>query len=296
MSEGRLRFRQVLFQREFAVTVEMTPPKGTNLKPILESGKQLIGRVHAINVTDNPAAVMRACPLAVCRHLVEQGHDPIMQVTSRDRNRLGLQSDLLGASTLGIQNVLCLTGDPPHVGDHKEARSVCDLDSVQMMKTVQSLNSGKDLAGKFLDGGTDFFIGGTVSPGVDTVDVMRQKFAAKVQAGALFFQTQVVFSAETFRTFMTDLPPNPPKILAGLMVLRSAKMAEYLHAKIPGIQVPKSILEELHAAGPEHEREAGIEIAIRTIKALRPYCDGVHIMGIKDIDSVLTILTKAELS
>lgn len=296
MTDERQRLRRTLEQSEFAITVEVNPPKGTNVSNVLEMTKALIGRVHGVNVTDNTAAVMRASSVAVSRLLVEQGHDPILQVTCRDRNRIGIQSDLLGAHLLGIRNVLCLTGDSPQVGDHKEAKPVYDMDSVQVMRTIGSLNRGRDLADKPLDGATDFFIGAAAAPGADSDEIMHQKLSAKVEAGAQFFQTQAVYGVDAFRAFMSEMRRYPCKVLGGVLVLRSAKMAEYLNANIPGIDVPEAIVSEMRNAGEAHESEVGIEIAVRTIKAVRPYCDGVHIMPGRLGDRVSEIIRKAELN
>jgi len=290
-----MRFKEVLDRGAFAVTVEYNPPKGTNASAILDSAKSLIGRVSGVNVTDNTAAIMRASSLSICRLLYEMGHDPVMQMTCRDRNRLAIQSDLLGAHLLGIRNILCLTGDYPTVGDHKDAKPVYDLDSVQVMQLVQGFNQGRDLAGHKLDGSTDFLIGGAVTPEMDPPGPMLAKFEAKVQAGAQFFQTQAIFHMDRFISFMAAARRFNVKILAGILLLRSAKMAEFLNANIPGITVPDEMIAELRAAGPQREQEVGIEIAVRTIKAVRPHCDGVHLMALKAIDRLPEILTKAEL-
>lgn len=295
MSSGPRRLKEVLDQGGFAVTVEYNPPKGTNIEGLLASAKALVGRVHAVNVTDNTAAVMRAGSLPVCRLLYEMGHDPVMQMTCRDRNRLAMQSDFLGAHLLGIRNVLCLTGDYPTVGDHKDAKPVYDLDSVQVMQLIQGLNNGRDLAGNKLDGATDFMIGGAVTPEADPLGPMLAKFEVKVKAGAQFFQTQAIYHPEQFGSFMRAVRPFKVKVLAGILLLRSAKMAEFMNANIPGISVPDEMIAELRAAGPAHEIDAGVEIAIRTIEAVRPHCDGVHIMAIKAVDRLPEILTKAEL-
>ncbi len=294
MREPR-RLREVLDQGQFAVTIEYNPPKGTNISALLENAKGLVGRVHGVNVTDNTAAVMRAASLPVCRLLYEMGHDPVMQMTCRDRNRLAMQSDLLGAHLLGIRNVLCLTGDYPTVGDHKEAKPVYDLDSVQVMQLVQGLNNGRDMAGNKLDGATDFTIGAAVTPEADPLGPMLVKFETKVRAGAQFFQTQAIYRPEQFASFMRSVRRFKVKVLAGILLLRSAKMAEFMNANIPGISVPDDMIRELRAAGDKHALEVGVEIAVRTIKAVRPHCDGVHIMAIKAIDRLPEILTKAEL-
>ncbi len=295
MSREPRRLRDVLARNQFAVTVEYNPPKGTNISALVESAKGLLGRVHGVNVTDNTAAIVRAGSLPVCRVLYEMGHDPVMQLTCRDRNRIAMQSDLMGAHILGIRNILCLTGDYPTVGDQKEAKPVYDLDSVQVMQLVGGLNRGRDYAGNKLDGATDFTIGGAVTPEADPIGPMLLKFETKVRAGAHFFQTQAVYQPELFRKFMAAVRQFKVKVLAGILLLRSAKMAEFMNANIPGVSVPQEMIDELRAAGDKHALDVGVAIAVRTIKAVQGYCDGVHIMAIKATDRIPEILTKAEL-
>lgn len=295
MSPELKRLKDVLNEGQFAVTVEYNPPKGTNISGILDNAKQLVGRVHGVNVTDNTAAVVRAGSLPVCRLLYELGHDPVLQLTCRDRNRIAMQSDLLGAHMLGIRNVLCLTGDYPTVGDHKDAKPVYDLDSVQVMQMVRGLNSGRDMAGNKLDGPTDFTIGAAVTPEADLVGPVLAKFEVKVKAGAKFFQTQAVYNPDVFASFMKAVRPYQVKVLAGILLLRNAKMAEFMNANIPGMAVPQTMIDELRAAGGKSE-EVGVEIAVRTINAVRPHCDGVHIMAIKGIQRLGEIITKAQLA
>ncbi len=294
MSREPRRLKDVLEEGQFAVTIEYNPPKGTNINGVLDNAKQLLGRVHGVNVTDNTAAVVRAGSLPVCRLLYELGHDPVMQLTCRDRNRIGMQSDLMGAHMLGIRNVLCLTGDYPTVGDHKEAKPVYDLDSVQVMQVVQGLNNGRDMVGNKLDGSTAFTIGAAVTPEADLVGPVLAKFEVKVKAGAQFFQTQAIYNPDQFVSFMKAVRPFKVKVLAGILLLRNAKMAEFMNANIPGMSVPKDMIEELRAAGDKSE-DVGVEIAVRTIKAVRPHCDGVHIMAIKGIHRLGEIITKAQL-
>jgi 5,10-methylenetetrahydrofolate reductase len=296
MSREPRRLKEVLDEGQFAVTIEYNPPKGTNIAHIVESAKSLVGRVHGINVTDNTAAIVRAGSLPVCRVLYELGHDPVMQLTCRDRNRIAMQSDLMGAHILGIRNVLCLTGDYPTVGDHKEAKPVYDLDSVQVMQLVKGLNNGKDHAGHKLDGVTNFTVGGAVTPEADPLGPMLVKFEVKVRAGAEFFQTQAIYHPEQFKRFMQAVRGFKVKVLAGILLLRNAKMAEFMNANIPGVSVPDEMIAELREAGDKHALDAGVEIAVRTIKAVRPHCDGVHIMAIKATDRIPEILTKAELA
>ena len=295
MSQEPKRLKDVLDQGQFAVTIEYNPPKGTNINGVLENAKQLLGRVHGVNVTDNTAAVMRAGSLPVCRLLYELGHDPVMQLTCRDRNRIAMQSDLLGAHMLGIRNILCLTGDYPTVGDHKDAKPVYDLDSVQVMGLVQGLNNGRDLVGNKLDGSTAFTIGAAVTPEAELVGPVLAKFEVKVKAGAQFFQTQAIYNTDQFASFMKAVRPFKVKVLAGILLLRNAKMAEFMNANIPGMSVPQAMIDELRAAGDKSE-DVGVEIAVRSIQAVRPHCDGVHIMAIKGTHRLGEIITKAQLT
>lgn len=290
------RFQQVLDSGTFAVTVEVNPPKGTVVSSLLESAKALVGLVHGVNVTDNAAAVMRAGSLSVCRLLFEMGHDPILQMTCRDRNKLALQSDLLGAHLLGIRNVLCLTGDPPSVGDHKDAKPVFELTSVDLMRAINELNRGRDLGGHALNGQTEFTVGAAINPEVQREDHTRANLEAKVQAGAAFLQTQGVFRIDQLAAFTPMVRRFRVKLLAGVLVLRSAKMAEYMNANIPGLTIPEDVVMELKAAGDHHAAEAGLEIAVRTIRAVRPYCDGVHIMAVHAIDRLPNLLKRANLT
>ena len=294
MSIGRLR--EAFDSGKFVTTIEYNPPKGTDVSVLLEHAKGLLGKVQGVNVTDNTAAILRAGSMSICRLLYEMGHDPVMQVTCRDRNRLAIQSDLLSAHILGIRNVLCLTGDYPTVGDHKEAKPVYDLDSIGVMQVIHGLNQGKDMGGHKLSGATDLYIGAAVTPEMDPQGPMLAKFAAKVNAGTRFFQTQAFYDTDRFKGFMQSVRKFPVKVLAGILVLRSAKMAEFMNANIPGVAVPPYLIEELRAAGDEKALDVGVEIAVRMIKAVRDHCDGVHIMAVRAVDRLPEILKKADLA
>jgi 5,10-methylenetetrahydrofolate reductase len=290
-------FKEALNSGKFVVTAEVGPPKGTDIKEMLHHMRLLKGKIDAMNVTDNQSAVMRICSLAVCKVAIEQGLEPILQVTCRDRNRIGIQSDLLGAKILGIKNVLCMTGDHVSAGDHKHAKPVFDIESVQLLKLVDSLNNGKDMAGNDLKGATDFFQGAVVTPGANPLEPQLMKFEKKVKAGAKFFQTQAIYDIEKFKEFMKFARRFPVKVLAGIVLLKSAGMANYMNKFVPGIRVPRDIIEEIKAAGKEKALEAGIDIAARHIKQLKEekVCDGVHIMAIGAEDKVPIIMERAGL-
>lgn len=279
---------------EFVITSEVGPPKGADVTEMLETAEVLRGRVHAVNVTDNQAAVMRLCTLAACCHLKQAGFEPVYQITCRDRNRLAIQSDLLGAASFGIDNVLSLTGDHVLVGDHPEAKPVFDLESVQLLQIVERLNAGTDLAGKPLNGVPSFFPGAVVTPDAMPIRPQLAKFEKKVAAGARYFQTQAVYDADSFKRFMELARRFDVKVLAGIVVLRSARMAAFMNKNIPGISVPNDIVTELQDA--EDPTATGIEIAARFIREIRDHCDGVHIMAIGAEHLVPRILDAASVT
>jgi 5,10-methylenetetrahydrofolate reductase len=292
-----MTFREKLEAGKFVVTAEVGPPKGTDIEEMIHHIDLLKDKVDAINFTDNQSAVMRMNSLAGCKIALERGAEPILQMTCRDRNRIGLQSDLLGAYALGVRNVLCMTGDHVSAGDHKGAKPVYDLESVQLLMTVNSLNNGKDLAGNELQGSTNFFVGAVVTPEADPLEPQLMKFEKKVRAGAKFFQTQAIYDIEKFKEFMKFARQYPVKIIAGLVVLKSAGMANFLNKFVPGIKVPQELIDELKAAGKEKALETGMEICARHIRQLKEegICDGVHIMAIGMEDKVPVILEKAGL-
>jgi len=287
--------REACESGEFIITAESPPPKGTDTSLFKKRAASLLGKVHALNVTDNQAAIMRSSSLAVSKILRDMGHDPVYQITGRDRNRLAIQSDLLGAQILGIRNVLCLTGDYVTVGNQKESKPVFDLESVQILKVVQDLNVGKDMVGNTLKGGTSLFAGGVAMPETDPIAPMMIKFQKKIMLGARFFQTQAVFNPDRFEKFMDFARQFDVKILVGILLLRSERMASFVANNIPGINVPDQLIQKLKRAGAEGSLEAGIEIAVNTIEAVRDMCDGVHIMAIGAEKQIPVILEAAGL-
>jgi len=292
-----MTFKEALESRKFVVTAEIGPPKGTDISETIHHMELLKGKVDAVNVTDNQSAVMRINSLSICKIALDHGLEPILQVTCRDRNRIGLQSDLLGASVLGIHNVLCMTGDHLSAGDHREAKPVYDIESVQLLKVVDALNNGRDMMGNELKGATNFFQGAVVTPEANPIEPQLIKFEKKVKAGARFFQTQAVYDIEKFKEFMSFARKFPVKILAGFVVLKSAGMANFLNKFVPGIKVPHELINEMKEAGKEKALDTGLNITARHIRQLKEenICDGVHIMAIGMEDKVPTIMERAGL-
>jgi len=261
----------------FTITAELAPPHGCDMAAFLRMASFVAPHVDAINVTDNQGANMRMTPLTAAALLVREGIEPIMQITCRDRNRLALQSDLLGAAAMGIHNILALTGDDIGCGDHRQGRAVFDLDSVLLLQTVKALNAGQDMHGRALDGCTSFFVGAAAAPEVEPFAVTRPKLGKKVAAGVGFFQTQAVFNPEKLATFCAAVQPMGVKVIAGVLVLRSAKMAEFINRNIPGLKIPTAIVERLAAA--HKPAEEGVRIATEMALACRQLCHGVHLMA-----------------
>jgi len=291
------KFKQALNSGKFVITTEVGPPKGTNLEQMLHHVDLIKDSVDAINVTDHQSSVMRFPSVGGCLLLKEKGVEPILQMTCRDRNRIALQADLLFANYIGVGNVLCLTGDAVPVGDHKEAKGVFDLDSVQLLKTVRLLESGKDLGGNDLDGAVSYCAGAIVTPEANPIEPQLVKFEKKIDAGAEFIQTQAIYDLDNFKKFMLHARQYDVKILAGIVLLSSARMAKYMTQNIPGIFVPQDLIDELAGAPKGEALSKGIEIAGRLVAVLKKeaICDGVHIMAIGKEEVVPDILAAAGL-
>jgi len=291
-------FREVLKSDKFVITSEIGPPKGTNIEKMLHHIDLLKDKVAALNVTDHQSSVMRFPSIGGCLAIKERGGEPILQVTCRDRNRLALQAELLFAYTRGIRNVLCLTGDAVVVGDHKAAKGVFDLDSAQLLRAIRQMESGKDLGGNDLDGTVEFCAGAIVTPEANPIEPQLMKFEKKVEAGAEFFQTQAIYDLDKFAKFMEYARKFPVKILAGIILLVSARMAKYMNENVPGIFVPQNLIDELAAAPKGEAINKGIEIAGRMIATIKKetMCDGVHVMAIGKEEVVPDILKAAGLA
>ncbi len=285
-----MNFKKSLKEKEFIITAEIFPPKGTNLRNFIKKAELLKNYVDAINVTDNQRAVMRISSLAASKILVDMGVDPIYQLTCRDRNRLALQSDLIGAWALGIKNVLALSGDHPNNGDHPDTKPVYDLDTVQLITTINLLNQGIDLAGNELDGKTDFTIGAVCNPVYENMELQYFMIEKKINAGVQFFQTQAVYDASIFRNFLKKVNNKKVRFLAGVLPLKSAKMARMLNEKVPGIIIPDEIIKDIEKT--DEPLKLGLEIATSLIRELKGFADGVHIMAINFEERIPEILNK----
>lgn len=288
------RFRTAcLTLDEFIVTAEVAPPKGADPNHMIEMVRLLKGRVHGVNITDGSRAVLGMSSLAASIILLHHGVEPICQVACRDRNRIGLQSDLLGAHALGIRNILALTGDPVKAGDHPDAKAVFDLESVRLLQAIDKLNHGLDWNQKPLpDGATDLFPGAAVDPQSSSWSGLQSRFERKLKAGAQFFQSQLITDFEKLDKFMTEIAAGTSKpILAGIFLLKSAKNARFINKFVPGVQIPDSIINRLEQA--KNPLEEGILIASEQVKIARQLCQGVHIMAVKREDLIPKILDLA---
>jgi methylenetetrahydrofolate reductase (NADPH) len=291
------KFRDSLASGKFTFTGEIGPPKGTNVGPVIEEAVHYLKDCCvAVNVTDIQTAVMRMSSLAACRMLVEHGVEPVLQMVTRDRNRLALQSDLLGASALGIENVLALTGDHTTMGDHKEAKPVYDLDSVGLLQAMTKLERGTDLGKTMkgepnqLDGTPKFFKGCVVTPCAEEVEPQIIKLEKKVAAGAEFVQTQAVYDPKAFEKFMKSIQHIKVPVLVGIVLLKNAGMAKYMNANVPGVVVPKDIVKRLADADKKDLKKVSVQISGELIKAMKGMCAGAHIMPLgwdKEIPRVI---------
>jgi 5,10-methylenetetrahydrofolate reductase len=269
---------EVFESGKFAVTSEVGPPKGVDIEKMLEEAELLRGRVDAINVTDQQSSVMRLGSLAVCHLLKKRGLEPVFQLTCRDRNRIALQSDLLSAYVLGIENVLCLTGDHISLGDHPGGKPVFDLDSVSLLHVASGLQQGHDMAGQKLKGSPNFCLGAVVTPGANPLEPQLMKMEKKVEAGAQFFQTQAVYDPKRFEDFMNQVKYLNVPVMVGIVFLKSAGMARFMNANVAGVHVPESLIEEMDDADDRVQKS--IEISGRLIREMKDMCQGVHLMPI----------------
>jgi methylenetetrahydrofolate reductase (NADPH) len=283
---------------KFAISCECGPLKGTDTTELMENIEILKGKVDAANVTDQQSSVMRLGSLVTSALCVKGGLEPIFQMTCRDRNRIALQSDLLGAWVLGIKNVLSLTGDLPALGDHPGAKGVFDLDSVTLLRAITRLNEGFDMAGNELKGKPAFYPGAVVKVESNTeasTELQIAKMQKKVAAGAKFIQTQAVYDAKAFEKFMKRVEKFGAPVMVGIIPLKTAGMAKYMNASVAGVHVPDNLIEKMSAAAKEDREKTGIQIAADLIKQMKGMCQGVHIMAIGWEKKVPQIIAEAGL-
>ena len=285
-------FRDALRTDKFLITMDTIPPKGTDISGVLKRMSSLKGRVDGVNVVDMPSAVMRMSPLPLSYLINKKGFEPILQITCRDRNQLSLQAEFLSASVLGIHNFLLLTGDNIELSDDPNAKPVFELDSVKLLRAARGLEQDHHLTTGTLSCSPDFCLGAALDPGADPLEAEIEKMEKKISAGAEFFQTQPVYDVNKFTDFMKKFADLKTPILAGILLLKSAKMARYISENVPGINVPDDIINEMSKTKDPIGKS--VEIAVRTIKSLIGVSKGVHIMTIEWEDKVPLILDALE--
>ena len=280
---------------KFTVTCELNPPKGTDLEKLFKKADMLKDRVVAINITDSAGSNMTMAPIAVSHFLKHRGIEPILQITGRDRNRIAIQADLIAASALGITNILTMSGDPPQHGDHPEAKPVFDLNSTQVLDAMKSMQAGKDLGKNALEGNPEFFRGAVVNPGAKDLETEFVKMEEKVSSGAQFFQTQAIFEPDALEKFMITAKKFDVPILAGIIVLKSTKMANYLNSYLPGISIPENIIKSLDLSDRDAIKKESISITANIIKEIQDMCDGIHVMAIGWENTIPNILDESKI-
>ncbi|MEH2399893.1 methylenetetrahydrofolate reductase [Nostoc sp.] len=292
-THSRTAFKRAVQAGEFLVTAEVAPPKGGDPAHMIQMAATLKGRVHAVNVTDGSRAMLRMSSLMASVILSQNGIEPICQVACRDRNRIGLQADLMGAHALGIHNILALTGDPVKAGDHADAKAVFDLEAVRLLQLIRKMNQGVDCNEKPLtDGALDLFVGAAVDPQCKSWSGLQSRFERKIEAGAQFFQSQLITDFDLLEKFMDTIAAGYKKpILAGIFLLKSAKNAQFINRCVPGVNIPQHIIDRLAKAKDPFEE--GIKIAAEQVQIARQLCQGVHVMAVKREDAIAPILDLA---
>jgi len=295
-----MKLSELFNRNEFVITSEVGPVKGcirsdNGPRPTcLDEAILLKDYVHAINVTDNQSAVMRLGSLAASVALKQDGLEPIYQLTCRDRNRIALQSSLLNSCSFGIDNVLCLTGDHTRLGDHQTAKAVFDIDSVQLLKIAKGMNEGVDMMGNELTRPTNLCLGAVVNPNFEPLDLQLMKMEKKIEAGAEFFQTQAVYDPKRFETFVRKTEGFGVPIQYGIVIVKSARMAQFMNANVSGITVPDAIIEEMAGVAKEEIRQKATEITTRLVAEIAPMVQGVHFMPLGWTDVVVRVMEQIQ--
>ena len=296
------RLKRILDMGELAVTAECGPPKGADPDAILRKADLLSGKVDAINVTDNQTAIVRMSSLAACSLLLSKKLEPVLQVVVRDRNRIALQSDILGASAIGIKNILCLSGDHQCFGNQPQAMGVFDLDSIQLVQTVKNMrDQGTVLGGESLTKSPQLFIGAAANPFADPLELRAIRLAKKIRAGADFIQTQCVYNFQRFQEWMSMIRDKglteQVSILAGVTPLKSVGMARYMKDKVAGMDIPDEVITRIEGVPKTKQRKEGIQICVETIQRLKEMqgLKGFHVMAIEWEEAVGEIVERAGL-
>ena len=296
------RLHRLLLAGEFVVTAELQTSDSADPAAIVRDAETLRGVADAVNCTDNSAAHTHVSALAASRLLVEAGIEPVMQLVCRDRNRLALQADLLGAAALGVRNVVCMTGDDVSAGDHPEAKPIYDIDSVHLIRIARIMrDQGTYLSGRALSDPPRFLIGAVENPFAPPRDFRAMRLGTKIEAGAQFFQTQICFNLDTMRIFMARCGElgllDDAWVIAGVFVPSSARGARYLRDHVPGVDVPDRVIDRMEAVPPERQREEGIALALDVVDAVRQMSgvSGIHLMTINHEEAIPRVVERAGL-
>ena len=299
---ARSELHRRLLAGGFVVTAELATTDSADPASVLELAEALRGKVDAVNCTDNSAAHPHLAPMAAAHLLIDAGLEPIMQFACRDRNRLALQADLLGAAALGVRNVVCMTGDDVSAGDHPEAKPIYDIDAIHLLRIARTMRDHATyLSGRPLAQPPSFLIGAVENPFAPPLDFRPMRLGKKIEAGAEFIQTQICFNVEKLRVFMSRTTElgllEHAWVLAGIFIPRTAKGTWYLRDMVPGVDVPDGVVERMDGTPPERQREEGIRIALELIEEVRsiPGISGVHLMSIRNEEAILRVIDEAGL-
>ena len=287
-------FSEKLSKNQFIITTELNPPKGADLEPLISKALALGDSIDAFNLTDSHSAKMSMAPIAAAHKLKINNIESILQVACRDKNRISLQGDLLAAHALGIENILCMTGDNPKAGDHPDAKGVFDIDAVSLIKAASTLTSGYDLSGSKLSGSPSFCVGAVVNPSAQDLDSEIARLEQKMDSGAIFFQTQGIYDVKQFLRFMRRIEHTGAKVIAGVMVLKSAKMANFFNENLFGVSVPNKIIKELESS--KNNRQTTAKITTEIIQEIKEACHGIHIMALGWEDLIPEILFESNIN
>lgn len=293
-----MSLREEINSKKFIITCELAPPKGTDVSNIINMANSLKNIIDAVNLTDGQGGNMRMCPLASATFLLQEKVDVIWQITCRDRNRIALQADCLGASAIGIRNVLPMRGDDPASGDHPEAKGVFDLDTTELIKVLIKLNEGFDMSGKELKGKTDFLVGCTAHPNAPDLKKQRETLDQRFEIGAGFIQTQICYEVDQIKRFIDSVGDLARKTILGVTPLKGIKMANFMNEKVFGVNVPKQIMQRLESAKDEHLE--GLNIAKEIVDEIKKTSiGGIHVMAVgqeSKLSEIIQFLTTSAVS